>query len=392
LKAAAKGGRSQELVMKIGGVQFFENTLPSMDALLGWDFDPSKIPDKDLVEVSLPMMEFFGVFDIFDCGTDQFRQWAIELRNLYLDKAYHNWQHGFMVMHISFLLMVDICQQMDDLGDDVNCLQFLEVDRAATLIAALGHDVGHRGMANGFEVATSSDLAINYNDVSVLENHHAATTCRLLQSHELMNGMAPSDKKRARAVIVHSILGTDMVKHKSHIVWLQSHRVDTQLPDEDMSKEVCCSILHCGDLAHPVKPWPVHKQLTIDVCTEFFLQFQEETRQALPTLPFMGHDPKDLSGLAPLQLGFLDFVANPVWLAMNMFTKEGLQYACTNLKRNRGLWDRMTKGEEVEDEQPFENAAQGKGAREMMSESMRKSIEYLDSMKESFAGEDSEDD
>ena len=29
------------------------------------------------------------------------------------------------------------------------------------------------------------------------------------------------------------------------------------------------------------------------------------------------------------------------------FTKEGLQYACTNLKRNRGLWDRMTKGEEV---------------------------------------------
>ena len=53
MKAAAKGGRSQELVMKIGGVQFFENTLPSMDALLGWDFDPSKIPDKDLVEVPL---------------------------------------------------------------------------------------------------------------------------------------------------------------------------------------------------------------------------------------------------------------------------------------------------------------------------------------------------
>jgi hypothetical protein len=45
-----------------------------------------------------------------------------------------------------------------------------------TLIGALCHDIDHPGVTNSFIIAANGDLALTYNDVAVLENHHAAVT------------------------------------------------------------------------------------------------------------------------------------------------------------------------------------------------------------------------
>ena len=45
----------------------------------------------------------------------------------------------------------------------------------ALLIASLCHDMGHPGKTNNFLIATRDRLALRYNDVSVLENHHCAS-------------------------------------------------------------------------------------------------------------------------------------------------------------------------------------------------------------------------
>ncbi len=44
----------------------------------------------------------------------------------------------------------------------------------AMLLAALCHDLDHPGVTNALLSSCCSDLACLYNDVSVLENHHAA--------------------------------------------------------------------------------------------------------------------------------------------------------------------------------------------------------------------------
>lgn len=41
-------------------------------------------------------------------------------------------------------------------------------------MAALSHDVDHPGLNNGFLVNTLDEMALLYNDQSVLENHHVA--------------------------------------------------------------------------------------------------------------------------------------------------------------------------------------------------------------------------
>ena len=44
------------------------------------------------------------------------------------------------------------------------------------LIAAACHDHEHPGQGNAFLIDTRHELAVRYNDVSVLENHHIAST------------------------------------------------------------------------------------------------------------------------------------------------------------------------------------------------------------------------
>ena len=56
-----------------------------------------------------------------------------------------------------------------------------------------------------------------YNDMSVLEQHHCATTFRILTDQEgrcdILKNLAPEMRKECREIIISAILHTDMAKH-----------------------------------------------------------------------------------------------------------------------------------------------------------------------------------
>lgn len=53
------------------------------------------------------------------------------------------------------------------------------LDEATSLIAAAAHDVDHPGKSSAFLSNSDDPLAILYNDVTVLEMHHASLTFKL---------------------------------------------------------------------------------------------------------------------------------------------------------------------------------------------------------------------
>lgn len=56
------------------------------------------------------------------------------------------------------------------------------IDQATALIAAAAHDVDHPGRSSAFLANSANPLAILYNDITVLESHHAACTFKLTLS------------------------------------------------------------------------------------------------------------------------------------------------------------------------------------------------------------------
>ena len=57
---------------------------------------------------------------------------------------------------------------------------FDELMMLACYIAAAIHDFEHGGVNNDFLIQTRDRLAVTYNDISPLENHHLAAAARLM--------------------------------------------------------------------------------------------------------------------------------------------------------------------------------------------------------------------
>jgi len=113
-------------------------------------------------------------------------------------------------------------------------------------------------------------------------------------------------------------------------------------------------MLHSADLVHPALHWSVHRHRSIQIALEFFAQFEEETTLGLPTLPFMGKEPTNLNALAPIQTGFIQFVAMPLWSALNTAAgNDLLRPLLDNISENRKKWQQLCDGEPLEEQAPF---------------------------------------
>ena len=61
------------------------------------------------------------------------------------------------------------------------------LDVISSLIAAVVHDVDHPGYTNAFLCNAGNELAVLYNDLAVLESHHAALAFKLTSKSEKSN-------------------------------------------------------------------------------------------------------------------------------------------------------------------------------------------------------------
>lgn len=89
------------------------------------------------------------------------------------------------------------------------------LDKFALLLAALGHDLGHPGLNNSYQINAKTALALRYNDQCVLEHYHSASLFGILGSskNNIVSGLSKEDYTSLRGILVASILATDMTYH-----------------------------------------------------------------------------------------------------------------------------------------------------------------------------------
>lgn len=83
------------------------------------------------------------------------------------------------------------------------------------IVSCICHDLDHPGYNNIYQINARTELALRYNDISPLENHHCSVAFRVLEAAEcnILASLDSSTYRTVREGIIRCILATDMARH-----------------------------------------------------------------------------------------------------------------------------------------------------------------------------------
>lgn len=151
-------------------------------------------------------------------------------------------------------------------------------DLAALFVSSAAHDVDHPGNNNMFETKTHSKLATLYNDIGVLEMHHAATFFFMVEdeSCNILKAFSSEEYNRMRKYIVDNILFTDMSKHFSFLNEIKGMNMLDNFDAAGKQKpEIMKALVHAADIGNQGRPFDICKAWAMKILAEFFQQVSE---------------------------------------------------------------------------------------------------------------------
>ncbi|CAO3649977.1 unnamed protein product [Mucor fragilis] len=147
-----------------------------------WNFSPLELDDIDLVYCVFYMLDqtfqrHHSQLKSLQMTNDALYDLIFDVCNSYHNSnPYHNFRHAVDVMQSTWYFL-------NSSASEIILLLLRPIDMLALLMAAIGHDVGHPGVNNGFMITTATPLAVLYNDRSVLESYHSMAFFNLLRKH-----------------------------------------------------------------------------------------------------------------------------------------------------------------------------------------------------------------
>ncbi|XP_017690531.1 calcium/calmodulin-dependent 3',5'-cyclic nucleotide phosphodiesterase 1A isoform X1 [Pipra filicauda] len=224
---------------------------------------------------------------------------ALEVGYSKYKNPYHNLVHA-----------ADVTQTVHYIMIHTGIMHWLtELEILAMIFAAAVHDYEHTGTTNNFHIQTRSDVAILYNDRSVLENHHVSAAYRLMQEEEMniLGNLNKDDWRELRSLVIEMVLSTDMSGHFQQIKTMRHTLQQTQGVDKAKAMSL---ILHAADISHPAKSWELHYRWTMALMEEFFRQGDKEAALGLQFSPLCD---RKSTLVAQSQIGFIDFIVEPTF-------------------------------------------------------------------------------
>lgn len=278
----------------------------------------------------------FGLLRLIN--ENKFCSFCQEIKDGYSrDVVYHNDLHG-----------ADVCQTtlvQLEVGNLITKLKLSDIDVIAVLTAAATHDYKHNGFNNNFHVNRGTDMAIMYNDNTVLENYHVSQTFQTLLKQDnnfLQDKTTPEEYRHIRRRMIDCILSTDMAKHAqqrsitSNLIAQykinKGNGLDTLFVSDvnktfDNQQVILSQLVHTSDLSNPAKMNEVFDKWTTLVYEEFFHQGDVERKLGMNISALCD---RNNVKVCKSQVGFIQYVVMPQFDMMleiipgMMFYKEGI--------------------------------------------------------------------
>lgn len=258
-------------------------------------------------------------------------------RGYHVSNPYHTLIHAADVTQAIFVF----CQQP--------CLRahLTQLELLATLVAAMCHDLDHPGVNEKFLVSTGSHLAVLYDNVSVLENHHWRSAISCFIESGLAKYLTDTQFAEFTDLVRSLILATDISRQQE---FLTQFRFFLDTSDRDISvannRHFLLQIaIKCADISNPCRSWPVSRVWSLRACEEFFRQGDRERDLGLSITPIC--DRFNVT-VAKVQVGFYSFVAEPLFKEWDRFLSTPLSSKMMiNLYANQAVWEQDVVREEL---------------------------------------------
>lgn len=280
------------------------------------------------------LLEHYKIVDIFQIDQGKLSNFLLNLEENYCyDKdtpnPYHNHIHA-----------ADVLQTVAHFSTCGPIQKRLRVIHGfALFVAAMGHDYKHPGRTNAFLIHTQNEIAITYNDMSVLENFHAASLFKVLMEDNtnILSGMDNKELRTFRNMCVKTILATDLATGFEYVGLFKSHVTTGHAFDSEESKLLLISlIMKVADVSHPCKQWEVHAQWSELISNEFFLQGDLEMEKGMPISPLCD---RSKHHLPKSQCDFVDYVVRPCVDVFSEYCKSDLWK--NTMQENYDRWKGM---------------------------------------------------
>lgn len=191
-----------------------------------------------------------------------------KVQDSYNNVPYHNFRHAFEVLHSTCVIISTIK------------IKLSKIDKRILLIAALCHDIDHRGFSNTHYATRERLNLVGKTDGSINEIHHAKLTVNLLDVCKLF----PKNTKPLYVsnVVTELILSTD---------------VSTNISNNDPLR-MCKLILRCADVSHPLRQFYTHFYWVFRHHKESVKEFQNKSNNVddivMDTILFLNNYVKPL--------------------------------------------------------------------------------------------------
>ncbi|XP_071518594.1 3',5'-cyclic-AMP phosphodiesterase 4C isoform X5 [Panulirus ornatus] len=308
-----------------------------------WGIDIYKISElsnrKPLTTITYMIFMERDLLKTFKIPPKTFITFMMTLEEHYLrDVPYHNSLHAADVTQSTHVLLNSPALES----------VFTNLEILAAIFAAAIHDVDHPGLTNQYLINSSSELALMYNDESVLENHHLAVAFKLLQNEDcdIFANLGKKQRQTLRKMVIDMVLATDMSKHMSLLADLKT-MVETKkvagsgvlLLDNYTDRiQVLQNMVHCADLSNPTKPLELYRKWVSSIMEEFFQQGDRERDQGMDISPMCD---RHSATVEKSQVGFIDYIVHPLWETWADLVHPDAQDILDTLEENRDWYQRM---------------------------------------------------
>ncbi|XP_064493412.1 3',5'-cyclic-AMP phosphodiesterase 4C isoform X1 [Pseudopipra pipra] len=310
-----------------------------------WGLNVFKVAEysgnRPLTVIMYSIFQERDLMKTFRIPVNTFITYMLTLEDHYhADVAYHNNLHAADVAQSTHVLLSTPALEA----------VFTDLEIMAAIFASAIHDVDHPGVSNQFLINTNSELALMYNDASVLENHHLAVGFKLLQEEncDIFQNLSRKQRQTLRKMVIDMVLATDMSKHMNLLADLKT-MVETKkvtslgvllLDNYSDRIQVLQSMVHCADLSNPTKPLELYRQWTDRIMVEFFRQGDREREKGMEISPMCD---KHTASVEKSQVGFIDFIAHPLWETWADLVHPDAQELLDTLEDNREWYQSMIR-------------------------------------------------